>query len=145
MKFFKKLALRVALNREQRIIIWRSLIYSEHKYRQHGNANRAVAVEAIISQVKEIFGVELTQEEINAVYKAVYDATCNARRSRSERVMREVNSQSRRSVGLAVGDVVEIEEPADAAGGENASGAENGKGEGEPSGAQETATAESAE
>jgi hypothetical protein len=126
MKFFKRLALRVALNREQRIIIWRALIYSEYKCRQHGNANRAVAVRAIISQVKEIFGVELTKEEINAVYKAVYDATCNARRSRSERVMREVNSQSRRSVGLAVGDVVEIEEPADAAGGENATATENG-------------------
>lgn len=126
MKFFKRLALRVALNREQRIIIWRALRYSEHKYRQHGNPNRAVAVGAITDQVKEIFGVELTQEEINAVYKAVYDATCNARRSRSERVMREVNSQSRRSVGLAVGDVVEIEEPASASAGENATATENG-------------------
>ncbi len=145
MKFFKKLALRVAFNRAQRVIIWQALIYSEHKYRQHGNANRAIAVGAIIAQVKEIFGVRLTQEEINAVYKAVYDATCSARRSRSERVMREVNSQSRRSVGLAVGDVVEIEEAVDAAGGENASEAENGKGEGEPSGAQETATAADAD
>lgn len=126
MKFFKKLALRLALNREQRIIIWRALRYSEHKYRQHGNSNRAVAVGAIISQVKEIFGVELTQEEINAVYQSVYDAVCVARRSRSERVIREVNSQSRRGTGLSVGDVIEIEEPADAVGGENASGAENG-------------------
>lgn len=126
MKFFKRLALRVALNREQRTILWRALIYSERKYRQRGNSNRSVAVGAIIAQVKEIFGVELTQEEINAVYKAVYDATCNARRSRSERVMREVNRQSRRSVGLEVGDVVEIEESAYAAGGENASGAEKG-------------------
>lgn len=126
MKFFRKLALRVALNREQRIIIWRALIYSEHKYRQHGNANRAVAVGDIISQVKEIFGVELTQEEINAAYQAVYNAVCFARRSRSERVMREVNSQSRRSVGLAVGDVVEIEEHASAYAGENATETENG-------------------
>ena len=145
MKFFRKLVLRVALNREQRIIIWRALIYSEHKYRQHGNANWAIAVGAITAQVKEIFGVELTQEEINAVYKAVYDATCNARRSRSERVIQEVNRQSRRGKGLSVGDVVEIEEAVDAAGGENASGAENGKGGGEPSGAQETATAENVE
>jgi hypothetical protein len=59
--------------------------------------------------------------------------------------MREVNRQSRRSVGLAVGDVVEIEEAVQDAGRENADGAENGKGEGESSVEQETATAENAE
>lgn len=126
MKFFKKLALRVALNREQRIIIWRALRYSEYKYRQHGNANRAVAVGAIISQVEGIFGVEMTQEEINAVYQAVYNEVCAARRSRSERVMKEVSAQSRRGTGLSVGDVVEIEEPASASAGENATATENG-------------------
>lgn len=126
MKFFKKLALRVALNREQRIIIWRALRYSEYKYRQHGNPNRAVAVGAIISQVEKIFGVEMTQEEVNAVYQAVYNEVCAARRSRSERVMREVNTQSRRGTGLSVGDVVEIEEPASASVGENATATENG-------------------
>jgi hypothetical protein len=121
MGILKNICLRVALNKEQRLVIWNALQYSDHKYRAHGNVDRAVVTSMVIAQTEKWFGVNeknFTKEEVNAILDEF------ARRVKAERkeelhdayqagrgdAIREMLENIKHGRGLAVGEVVEMEE-----------------------------------
>lgn len=121
MGIFKNICLRVALNREQRLVIWNALQYSDYKYRQNGNIDRAVVTSTVIAQTEKQFGVsgkKYTKEEVNAMLNEV------ARRIKEDRQMEldeahqagreeaisEMLENIRHGRGLVIGEVIEVEE-----------------------------------
>lgn len=127
MGIIKTIALRIALNHKQRIVIWNALQYSDHKYREHGDVDRAVVTTVVASEVERAFGItrhRFTEKEVSAI---VDDAL---RRSGEiakhvadeayERGKQETLANIKHLVvvggkGLKVGDIVEIieESPAE--------------------------------
>lgn len=68
-KIEKKLA-KALFNDKERAVIMNSLYYSVHKYKQHGDTDNAVFVQAVANRVAEVFDVQ------NQKYaKAEVDAT----------------------------------------------------------------------
>lgn len=121
MGILKNICLRVALNREQRLVIWNALQYSDYKYRQNGNIDRAVVTSMVIAQTEKRFGVsskKYTKEEINAMLNEV------ARRIKEDRqtelddayqagredAISEMLDNIRHGRSLVVGEIVEVEE-----------------------------------
>lgn len=67
MKRIKRIFLRLALTEEQRKIFWQAVIFSRHTYKRRGRIERTVAVQEVINQTKDIFGIEdktYTEEEV---------------------------------------------------------------------------------
>lgn len=70
MGLIKNICLRIALNKEQRVVVWNALAYSDHTYRRRGNVDRAVVTTAVMSQVEKAFGVtgkKFSNEEVAAM------------------------------------------------------------------------------
>jgi hypothetical protein len=121
MGILKNICLRIAVNREQRLVIWNALQYSDYKYRQNGNIDRAVVTSTVIAQTEKRFGVsgkKYTKEEVNAMLNEV------ARRIKEDRktelddayhagrqdAIAEMLDNIRHGRGLVVGEIVEVEE-----------------------------------
>lgn len=121
MGILKNICLRVALNREQRLVIWNALQYSDYKYRQNGNIDRAVVTSTVIAQTEKRFGVsskKYTKEEVNAMLNEV---ACRIKEDRQteldeayqagrEEAISEMLDNIRHGRGLVIGEVIEVEE-----------------------------------
>ena len=55
MKAIKRLFLKMILNKNQREIIWNAILYSEYKYKQHGDTENAIRVGVVKEEVKKVF------------------------------------------------------------------------------------------
>lgn len=121
MGILKNICLRVALNREQRLVIWNALQYSDYKYRQNSNIDRAVVTSTVIAQTEKCFGVsgkKYTKEEVNAMLNEV---ACRIKEDRKveldeayqagrEEAISEILDNIRHGRGLVIGEVIEVEE-----------------------------------
>lgn len=56
MKILKKIALRIALSKGERALIWRAIMYSAYKYKNRGGRNNQSAA-AVMLGVKDLFGI----------------------------------------------------------------------------------------
>lgn len=121
MGILKNICLRIALNREQRLVIWSSLQYSDYKYRQNGNVNRAVVTSTVIAQTEKQFGVsgkKYTKEEVDAMLNGVAHRIQEERKAEldeayqigREDAISEMLENIRHGRGLVIGEVVEVEE-----------------------------------
>ena len=50
MGILKNICLRIALIKEQRVVIWNALAYSDHTYRRHGNIDGAVVTTDVMKR-----------------------------------------------------------------------------------------------
>lgn len=118
MGILKNICLRVALNAEQRLVIWNALQYSDRKYRQKGNIDRAVVTSTVIAQTEKRFGISGKKKEVNAMLdeivrrikenrKAELD---DAYRAGRQNAIAEMLDNIRHGRGLVVGEMVEVEE-----------------------------------
>lgn len=121
MGILKNICLRIALNREQRLVIWNALQYSDYKYRQNGNIDRAVVTSTVIAQTEKQFGVsgkKYTKEEVDAMLNEVAHRIQEERKAEldeayqigREDAISEMLENIRHGRGLVIGEVVEVEE-----------------------------------
>ena len=121
MGILKNICLRVALNKEQRLVIWNALQYSDYKYRAHGNVDRAVVTSMVIAQTERQFGISkksFTKEEVNAILDEFARRVKTARKEElqdayqagRDDAIREMLENIKHGRGLVVGEVVEVEE-----------------------------------
>ena len=121
MGLIKTICLRIALNKEQRLVIWNALQYSDYKYRQNGNIDRAVVTSTIIAQTEKRFGIsgkKYTKEEVNAMLNEVARRIKEDRQTEldeayqagREEAISEMLENIRHGRGLVVGEIVEVEE-----------------------------------
>lgn len=75
MKTLKRLALRALLSKEQRVVILNSVMYSEHKYKAHGDVEGAVRVGIVRKELQNIITApekkKFTEKQVNAIVTAV--------------------------------------------------------------------------
>ena len=121
MGIFKTLALRIALNREQRLVIWNALQYSDRKYRRRNDIDRALGTSAVIKQLNKAFGIKsrnYTSEEVDLLLHAYADREKEEIKKSItkayEKGIREgvgrVVSAMKHGKGLKIGEIVVVEE-----------------------------------
>ena len=147
MGLIKNICARIAFNKQQRLVIWNALAYSDFSYRRKGNVDRAVLTSTIMAQTERQFGIagkKFTKEEVNAMLEE-YGRRVKANRqeeldeayqSGREDAIREMLSNLEHGRGIMVGEVVEVEEEPTSEKQENAPTAE-GEGTSAPTEAEE--------
>ena len=123
MGIIKNICLRIALTKEQRVVIWNALAYSDHKYRERGNVDRAVVTTDVMTKVEKAFGVtgkKFTKEEVTAMLE---DFARKAKEQRKEELqdayqsgredaISEMLENIKNGKGLRIGEIVTVlEEP----------------------------------
>lgn len=100
-KIEKKLA-KALFNDKERAVIMNSLYYSVHKYKQHGDTDNAVFVQAVANRVAEVFDVQnqkYTKAEVDAI---VENALKEAKKRFVKILDDESNSQFKRGYQQAM-------------------------------------------
>ena len=121
MGILKNICLRIALTKEQRVVIWNALAYSDHAYRRRGNVDRAVVTTNVITKTEKTFGVtgkKFTKEEVTAMLEDVARKVKEQRteelegayQSGREDAIREMLENIRHGKGLCVGEIVDVSE-----------------------------------
>jgi hypothetical protein len=88
-KIEKKLA-KALFNDKERAVIMNSLYYSVHKYKQHGDTDNAVFVQAVANRVAEVFDIQnqkYTKAEVDAIVE-------NALKEAKERFVKILDNES---------------------------------------------------
>lgn len=100
-KIEKKLA-KALFNDKERAVIMNSLYYSVHKYKQHGDTDNAVFVQAVANRVAEVFDVQnqkYTKAEVDAI---VENALNEAKKNFVKILGDEADSQFKRGYQKAM-------------------------------------------
>ena len=125
MGILKNICLRLALNKEQRLVIWNALQYSDYHYRKNHQTDNAVVTTSVLKAVEKAFGVtgkKYSSGEVNemlqrmvlqAKQKAEKEVADAYQRGRQEGIA-ELLDNIRHGKGLVVGDIVLVEEGGDA-------------------------------
>lgn len=125
MGIIKNICLRIALNKEQRVVLWNALAYSDHTYRRRGNIDRAVVTTDVMAKTEKAFGVtgkKFTKEEVTAMLDEfarcvkverkveLEDAYHSGRRDAISEMLENI----KHGKGLVIGEIVEMEETPEA-------------------------------
>lgn len=121
MGIIKTLALRIALNREQRLVIWNALQYSDRKYRRKNNIDLALGTSMVIKQLKKAFGIKArkyTSEEVELLLRAYAEREKDDVKKEIAKIydkgiregIRQAVSAMKHGKGLKIGEIVVVEE-----------------------------------
>lgn len=125
MGILKNICLRLALNKEQRLVIWNALQYSDYHYRKNHQTDNAVVTTSVLKAVEKAFGVtgkKYSAGEVNemlqrmvlqAKQKAEKEVADAYQRGRQEGIA-ELLDNIQHGKGLVVGDIILVEEGNDA-------------------------------
>lgn len=80
MGFLRRWALRFALNRRQRFLTWRALLYSAYKFEKRGCKQNALEVILLMNKTEKAFGMTdgVMTEELKNVFAAAFFADLHA-------------------------------------------------------------------
>ena len=70
MKRIKRVILSLLLSKNERVILWNSLWFSNHTYRRRGNVDGAAAVQIVMNNLEHVLGVtkqKFTHEEVQKI------------------------------------------------------------------------------
>jgi len=121
MGLLKTLCLRIALNKEQRLVIWNALQYSDYHYRRNHQTDNAVVTTTVLNQTERTFGVTSKKYSANEVNEMLTRMAVQAR-EKSEKAMADAYQRGRKEGisetlqnlahgrGLHVGDTVVVVE-----------------------------------
>lgn len=76
MKSIKRVILSLLLSKNERVMIWNSLWFSNHTYRRRGNVDGAVAVQIVMNELENVLGVtkqKFTNEEVQKIVNDVIE------------------------------------------------------------------------
>lgn len=118
MNIIKRLAVKAIFSKEQRAVIAKSIAYSEHKYRQHGDVDGAIKVGIVRKEVDKAFVVKnnrkYSAKEVAMIVDCHVDAAIRATIDTFAEKKRQSEANKDCKTGtLAVGTVV-IREKCDA-------------------------------
>ena len=74
MKSIKRVILSLLLSKNERVMLWNSLWFSNHTYRRRGNVDGAVAVQIVMNNLEHVLGVTKQKFTHEEVQKIVNDA-----------------------------------------------------------------------
>ena len=69
------------LSKQERVMIWNALWFSNHTYRRRGNVDGAAAVQMVMNSTEHVLGVNkktFTKEEVDQIVKDVVEASQKA-------------------------------------------------------------------
>lgn len=81
MKKIKKILLSMILSKQERVIIWNTLWFSNYTYRRRGDVDGAAAVQIVMNSTEYVLGVNkknFTKEEVDQIVKDVLEASNKA-------------------------------------------------------------------
>lgn len=81
MKKFKRIMMSLLLSKQERVMIWNALWFSNHTYRRRGNVDGAAAVQMVMNSTEHVLGVNkktFTKEEVDQIVKDVVEASREA-------------------------------------------------------------------
>ena len=81
MKKFKRIMMSLLLSKQERVMIWNALWFSNHTYRRRGNVDGAAAVQMVMNSTEHVLGVNkktFTKEEVDQIVKDVVEASQKA-------------------------------------------------------------------
>lgn len=121
MGIIKNICLHIALNKEQRLVLWNALVYSDNAYRRHGDVDGAVVTTKVMEQVEARFGIagkKFTKEEVNAMLQEYAKRVKEDRKEELEDAYQngrhdaiaEMLENLEHGRGIMVGEIVEVEE-----------------------------------
>ena len=70
MKRIKRVILSLLLSKNERVMLWNSLWFSNHTYRRRGNVDGAAAVQIVMNNLEHVLGVtkqKFTNEEVQKI------------------------------------------------------------------------------
>jgi len=70
MKRIKRVILSLLLSKNERVMLWNSLWFSNHTYRRRGNVDGAAAVQIVMNNLEHVLGVtkqKFTHEEVQKI------------------------------------------------------------------------------
>lgn len=70
MKRIKRVILSLLLSKNERVVLWNSLWFSNHTYRRRGNVDGAAAVQIVMNNLEHVLGVtkqKFTHEEVQKI------------------------------------------------------------------------------
>lgn len=70
MKRIKRVFLSLLLSKNERVMLWNSLWFSNHTYRRRGNVDGAAAVQIVMNNLEHVLGVtkqKFTHEEVQKI------------------------------------------------------------------------------
>ena len=81
MKRLKRFILSLLLTKQERVMIWNALWFSNHTYRRRGNVDGAAAVQMVMNSTEHILGINkktFTKEEVDQIVKDVVEVSQKA-------------------------------------------------------------------
>jgi hypothetical protein len=81
MKKFKRIMMSLLLSKQERVMIWNALWFSNHTYRRRGNVDGAAAVQMVMNSTEHVLNVNnktFTKEEVDQIVKDVLEASQKA-------------------------------------------------------------------
>ena len=121
MGIIKNICARIAFSKEQRVVIWNALSYSNYSYHRKGNVDKAGLVSTIMNQTERVLGVtgkKFTKKEVSAMLE---EYGKRIKEQRQEELKQEYENGRRQGIietldnlehgrGIVVGEVFEVEE-----------------------------------
>lgn len=107
------------LNKRQREVIYKALIFSAYKYRQRGNVDKAVAVQTVMNEISGKLGVvpeTFTKDEVDNIVNRITADSKKYQESAyhagiqegKKRAFAEIKELPEVKTGLAVGAVIDV-------------------------------------
>ena len=81
MKKFKRIIMSLLLSKQERVMIWNALWFSNRTYRRRGNVDGAAAVQMVMNSTEHILGINkktFTKEEVDQIVKDVVEVSQKA-------------------------------------------------------------------
>lgn len=112
----KNLLVKILLNKRQREVIYKALVFSAYKYRKHGNVDKAVSVQTVINEVSGKLGIvpeTFTKDEVDNIVNNIF-SNCHKQNQNAffagiqEGKKRAFKEFSENKSGLAVGAVIDF-------------------------------------
>lgn len=113
MKKFKRFLLSLLLTKQERVMIWNALWFSNHTYRRRGNVDGAAAVQMVMNRTEGLIvpkGRTFSEKEVNEIVNEVLKGAAKA----SEEILGEISRHEFRKGyrrGRAERNIEEISEP----------------------------------
>lgn len=89
MKKFKRFLMSLLLTKQERVMIWNALWFSNHTYRRRGNVDGAAAVQMVMNRTEGLIvpkGRTFSEKEVSEIVDEVLKGAAKA----SEEVVREI-------------------------------------------------------
>lgn len=109
MKKLKRFILRMLLTKQERVMIWNALWFSNHTYRRRGNVDGAAAVQIVMNSTEHVLGVNkktFTKEEVDQIVKDVVEASQKATSDVISHIVNREFKKGYKSGQKAMGDEI---------------------------------------